>query len=233
MQQQEGTVCTAVHWSAWALTVMLSLSTSVATAQRDEPLPLDPLTANEQAVADTIARSDRRVREFLRSGAGRLINVEFSAAKDPADTSSQGDVAPRRAAEVLYYRTDRDQGLRVLVDLASRRVTAAAPVLGQSVPISSEEIVQAARLALADDRVIRLFGGRLPRFTIATRPATRAETDVPRIEGLRSVAVVSEDPCYGRRCVVLFFRVRNRYVHVNRVVVDLTGQQVFIRESDQ
>jgi hypothetical protein len=226
-------VCTAVHWSAWALTVVLSLSASVATAQRDTTLPLDPLTANEQAVADTIARSDRRVREFLRGETSRLINVEFSAAKDPADTSRQEDVPPRRAAEVLYYRTDRDQGLRVLVDLAGRRVMAAAPVPGQSVPLSSEEIAQAARLALADNRVIQLFGGRLPRFTIATRPATREEADAPRIEGLRSVAVAPEDPCYRRRCVVLFFRVRNRYLHVNRVVVDLTGQQVIIREGDR
>jgi hypothetical protein len=32
---------------------------------------------------------------------------------------------------------------------------------------------------------------------------------------------------------MLFFRVRNRYVQMNRVVVDLTRQQVIIREGDR
>jgi hypothetical protein len=216
-----------------ALHLLAGLSLATAGVQAQEPLPLDPLTPNERAIADTVAREDPKVREFLRAEGSRLINVDFMVAKDPADTTQQRDAPPRRTAEVLFYRPDRDQGLRVLVDLAGRRVVSAASVPGQSVPLSNEEVVLAARLALADDRVIRLFGGRVPPFQVAKGPATRASADSARIEGLRTVAPTPEDPCYRRRCVVLFFRVRNRYVHLNRVVVDLTGRQVIIREGDR
>jgi hypothetical protein len=141
------------------------------------------------------------------------------------------EVAPRRSAEVLYYLPDGDRGVRVLVDLATRRVVDQAAVPGQSVPLSAEEVQTAARLALADQRVVGLFGGRMPAFRVATAPATLADTGAARIEGLRTVAASRTDPCYGRRCVVLFFRVANRYVHMNRVIVDLTGQRVLIQEG--
>lgn len=217
---------------ALPLAAALSLATVMVQAQ-GEPLPLDPLTPRERAVADTIARADPRVRDFLGQESSRLINVDFIATKGGADTTRQPGVPPRRSAEALYYRADRDEGLRALVDLAGRRVTDIATVPGPSVPLSRDEIADAARLALADPRVKRLFDGRVDAFRVATEPATRAGADSARIEGLRAVAMTPGDPCYRRRCVVLFFRVGNRYVQMNRVVVDVTRQQVIVRERER
>jgi hypothetical protein len=69
----------------------------------------------------------------------------------------------------------------------------------------------------------------MPAFRVATGPATLAGADSARIEGLRTIGATPADPCYRRRCVVLFFRVGNRYVQMNRVVVDLTRQRVLIQ----
>ena len=214
--------------------LVLALSAGVAKAQPDRPLPLDPLTAQERALTDTIVRSDARVREFLAGGPNRLINIDFIAVKTPRESATRDEVPPsRRTAEAVLYRYDTNQGILVLVDIGRRVVTDIARVPGESVPINNDEVAQAAKLALADRRVIQLFGGRMPAFRVATGPATEAETDQPRIEGLRTIGATPEDPCYRRRCVVLFFRVNNRYVQMNRVFVDLISQRVIIREGEQ
>lgn len=213
--------------------LVLVLSAAVAKAQPDRPLPLDPLTAGERALTDTIVRADAKVREFLAGGPSRQINVAFIAVKTPGDPATPDEVPSRRTAEALLYRYDTNQGILVLVDIGRRAVTGIARVPGEAVPINSDEVAQAARLALADRRVVRLFGDRMPAFKVATGPATLAESDQPRIEGLRTIGATPEDPCYRRRCVVLFFRINNRYVQMNRVVVDLISQRVIIREGEQ
>jgi Cu2+-containing amine oxidase len=209
------------------LAAALALTAIEAQAQA-EPLPLDPLTPAERAAADTIARADARIRDFVTGGRSRLVNVDFIALKDTADPARD---VPRRGADVLYYRTDRDEGLRAVVDLAGRQVTETSRVPGTSVPLSADEITTAARLALADPRVVRLFEGRVDQFRVATAPATREGTDSARVEGLRVVGATPADPCYRRRCVALLFRVGNRYVQLNRVLVDLGRQQVLLREG--
>ena len=213
-----------------ALSFVVTLITApLSSGAQGAPLtlPLDPLTPRERALADTIARADPRVREILGRGNSRLIHADFLALK-PTQAPGAAETPPRRSAEVLFYLPDRDEGVRVLVDLAARRVVEQVAVPGQSVPLSSEEVALAARLALADRRVVGLFGTSMPAFHVATAPATRAGVDSARIEGLRTVAATPRDPCFRRRCVVLFFRVGNRYVHMNRVTVDLTGQRVLL-----
>ncbi|MEO7682800.1 MAG: hypothetical protein ABIU86_02590 [Gemmatimonadaceae bacterium] len=194
---------------------------------QDTPLPLDPLTTRERVLADTVATTDSRVQDFLGAGRARRINVSFVAPKRTGETDSMG--APgRRHAEVMFYNYDRHQGMMALVDINARRVIEVARIPGRSVPINSDEVADAARLALADPRVVRLFGGRMPPFRVATRPSTRANADSARIEGLRTLGATPADQCYRHRCIVLFFRVNNRYVQMNRVVVDMTTQQVLI-----
>jgi Cu2+-containing amine oxidase len=218
--------------SATAL-VILVLSAGAAKAQPERPLPLDPLTASERALTDTIVRSDPRVREFLAGGPSRLINIDFIAVKTPRESETRNEVPPtRRTAEALLYRYDTNQGIRVLVDIGRRAVTDLVRIPGESVPINNDEVALAAKIALADRRVIQLFGGRMPEFRVATGPATLEDGDKPRIEGLRTIGVTADDPCYRRRCVVLFFRVNNRYVQMNRVFVDLISQRVIIREGE-
>ena len=213
--------------------LVLGLTASVAHAQPDRPLPLDPLTSRERALTDSIIGSDGRVREFLAGGRSRLINVDFIAVKDRNGAAGRDELPTRRTSEALLYRYDTNQGIRVLVDIWGRAVIDIARVSGDAVPINNDEVAEAARLALADPRVTRLFGDRLPSFRVATRPETLADAKQPRIEGLHSTGATEEDPCYHRRCVVLLFRVNNRYVQANRVVVDLISQRVFIREAVQ
>jgi hypothetical protein len=213
--------------------LLLVLLGAAANAQPERPLPLDPLTPRERALTDTIARSDARVREFLAGGASRPIGVDFIAVKEQRDSDTRNDLPSRRTAEALFYRYDTNQGLQVLVDIERRAVIDIARVPGESVPINGDEVALAARLALADRRVVRLFGERMPAFRVASGPASLAEINQPRIEGLRTIAATQDDPCYRRRCIGLFFRVNNRYVQSNRVVVDLVSQRVFIREGEQ
>lgn len=210
------------------LAAVLIIAPAVARAQG--PLPLDPLTPQERAVADSAATSDPRVREFIGAGRSRQIHLDFISAKSGARGE---DVPPTRHAEVLFYNYDRDLGVLALVDLSRRRVVDVARVPGKSVPINSDEVADAARLALADPRVARLFGGQMPSFRVATKAASREELGTPRIEGLRLVGGAANDPCTRHRCVMLFFRVDNRYVQMNRVAVDLTAQQVLIREGER
>lgn len=222
--------------SATARAAMLAATAILAATEiqaQDPPLPLDPLTAQERALADEVARSDSRVREFLAAGRSRHIYTDFISIKEPRVTDVRSDVPSRRHAEALFYNCDRREGLRALVDLSERRVVDVARVPGQSVPINAEEVAEAARLALADQRVVRLFGNRMPAFRAATGPATREDLESARIEGLRLAGAGQRDPCTRGRCIMLFFRVNNRYVQMNRVSVDLTTQQVLIRGGER
>jgi hypothetical protein len=208
--------------------VLLGLLATGANAQPDRPLPLDPLTPGELARADSIVRSDRRVREFLAGGRSRLIAIQFIAVKLPRDPAMPDGVQQRRTADALLYRYDTNQGIQALVDIGKGAVMDIAPVPGESVPINKEEVAEAARIALADPRVVRLFGDRMPAFRVQTGPPTLEDAGQPRIEGLRTVGATPNDPCYRRRCVVLFFHVNNHYVQMNRVYVELMSQRVFI-----
>ncbi|HEV2853475.1 MAG TPA: hypothetical protein VHC97_11790 [Thermoanaerobaculia bacterium] len=186
------------------------------------PLPLDPLTPEERQAASSIAYADARVSSFLGSGRNRQIYADFISVK----WGSASDQPSGRYADVLFYRYVDDLGIRALVDLTAGAVLDVAHVNGESVPITTEEVQEAANLALADPRVAQLFGGTVPPFVVATGPATEEDLNTNRIEGLRTVASSTEDPCFQHRCIVLFFRMNNRYVHMDEVVVDLTTQTV-------
>lgn len=214
------------------LAILLTAVSATARPQ-EPPLPLDPLTAQERDLATRLVREDARVREALGPGRTRLVYVDFIAVKSAADSNSPGEQPPRRRADALFYRYDKDIGVRALVDLERRTVVDVVRVGGDSVPINVEEVEEAARLATADPRVARLVGERLSRFRVATRSASLDDLRADRIEGLRTLGASPQDPCYRHRCVVLFFRSNNRYEFMNRVVVDLTSQKVQVREGEQ
>src|SRR5437763_956567 len=117
-------------------------------------LPLDPLTPAERAAGEELARANGKVKEFLARGRTRLIYSDFIAPKlNAAQTEPSG-----RYADVLFYRYDDDAGLRALVDLSARAVVDVVPVSGRSVPLTADEVEEAARLALANSEVARLLG---------------------------------------------------------------------------
>ena len=202
-------------------------------AQEGRTLPLDPLTPQEQEAATRIAQDDARIKERLGSRTQRIY-TEFIAvkrgetlgaeAKAPAEEPPAG-----RFADVLLIRYDTNVGVRVLVDLAAQRVADVVRVPGRSVPISTDEVELAARLALADARVQKRLGAQASRFHVARTPATTREAGENRIEGLHTLGTTRADPCHEHRCIVLFFRQENRYIHLNQVVVDLTAQRVMLR----
>ena len=219
------------------VTGTLVLATFVSFAQAQEPLPLDPLTQREREVATRIAQGDARVKELLGNKT-RLIYTEFIAVKRgetrrPAGTAQAEEPRAGRFADILFVRYDTNVGVRVLVDLAAQRVAEVVRVSGRSVPINSDEVEVAARLALADPRVVRLLGAQANTFRVARAPATAREAGGNRIEGLRTLGAAPNDPCYEHRCIVLFFRQANRYIRLNEVVVDLTTQIVMLRGGRQ
>lgn len=215
-----------------AFLVLFTLRSATATPQ-EPPLPLDPLTDREREAAARVAREDARVREALGAGRTRLIYVDFIAVKTPTDSSSTTEQPPHRRAEALFYRYDENIGVRALVDPERGAVLDVVRVNGNSVPINAQEVEEAARLSRADPRVIRLLGGRSSTFRVAKGPASVEDVRSNRIEGLRTIGVSPQDPCYQHRCVVMFFRANNRYELMNRVVVDLTSQTVQLREAEK
>lgn len=214
------------------MTVIIAVALAAAVRAQERVLPLDPLTAAERETAARISDADARVREAT-GGAARRIYTEFIAVKGfSAQTPppEKGEIPPTgRFAEVLYIRYDTNTGVRALVDLTSKRVLEVVSTSGRSVPINTDEVELAARLALADPRVTRLLGPQAETFRVAHAPARGGDLKANRIEGLRSLGATPADPCYEHRCIVLFFRQQNRYVHLNEVTIDLTTRQVVVR----
>jgi hypothetical protein len=212
-----------------ALMILFLTLTADARAQRSvvgAPLPLDPLTRIERERAEQVARAYGATKEFLGVGRSRLIYVDFiSVKRDPKAVEPSG-----RFADVLFYRYIDNSGLRLLVDIAAGAVIDTAPVAGRSVPLAAAEVEEAARLAMASDEVVRLLGGNTG-FRAATGPATREQINDNRIEALRTLGSAPDDPCIRDRCVVLFFRTRNRYIAMNQIVVDLTTQRVLVNRG--
>jgi hypothetical protein len=220
---------TALRWLS-VVAVSLTTLATLAAQPPESPRPLDPLTARERLLADSVARANPRIRELLGTGSVLLIDVGFVAGKPRADTRDP-DAAGARQAAVQYFVRDRNFGVTALVDLSKGSVLDVRRVRGSDVPLSSEEVTRAARLALADERVRKLFDGRLPAFRVERdkgQTFDTPDTAATRIDGIRLQAPKG-DKCYMRRCVALFFRVDNSYVQLGRVVVDLLNDTVMVR----
>lgn len=202
---------------ATALWILPSLTFAQLASEPSQRSPLDPLTKEERQRAERAARADARVLELLGSGRQRLISVEFLAVKpeDPAQTQQTQDrrIEIGRHAVVLLYRYDGDFGVRSVVDLQQGVVLQAARVRGDEVPISEEEIREAARLALQNREVRGILGPAAERYVV---------------EGLREFPSDEADPCAQHRCLALQFRLGNLNLAATRVVVDLTTQTVSV-----
>jgi hypothetical protein len=173
--------------------------------------PLDPLTARERDAAQRVALEDSRVREVLADAPHRVVSVEFAADKGPSNEIVRG-------AEVLFYRPDRDVGVRAVVRLEPLSVVAVASVPGPQVPLTNDDYQSARQLALRHQLVQSRFGAA----------AERAQ-----IEMLRELPTNPDDPCFRHRCVLLLFRLPEGYAAGPRVVVDLTAGEVLIRGGER
>jgi hypothetical protein len=207
----------------------LLLAATLSAQPPDKPRPLDPLTPRERVLADSVARSDPRLRDLIGREAPVLVDVGFIAGK-PRRAIGDGDAEVARQAAVQYFLRARNTGVTALVDLATAKVLDVTRVRGADVPLAEEEVTRAARLALADERVRKLFDGRMPEFRLQRAAGEATDTASTRIDGIRLMGPPG-DRCAIRRCVALFFRVDNSYVQLGRVVVDLLNDSVMVKEG--
>jgi hypothetical protein len=208
-------------------------------AQQQDRLPLDPLTREERDLAVRIVEDNAQARALRGKGRQKLVAVELIDVK-PKNAESVTVEEPGRPiqtgryAEVLYYRYDTGDGVRVVVDLRGRSVQEATRIDGNAVPLSFEEIEDAAKLALQDTQVRNLLGPSATQFRVV-RPSSAEDQlhrdDGFRVEGLRILPASPNDPCWGRRCVSLLFRRGRFYLSGTQVTVDLTTQKVRVERT--
>ncbi len=211
------------------IATLLLAATLTAQPVIERPRPLDPLTPRERVLADSVARADPRLRELIGRDAPVLVDVSFIAGK-PRRENRDGDAEVSRQAAVQYFVRARNTGVTALVDLATAKVLDVTRARGADVPLSEEEVARAARIAIADERVRKLFDGRLPEFRLQRAAGEPTDTAATRIDGIRLLGPPG-DRCANRRCVALFFRVNNSYVHLGRVVVDLLNDSVMVKDG--
>ena len=217
------------------LLVCSTLVPACAASQKDEPkaqrsgsgqqLPLDPLTAEERAHAERLARADGRIKEILGEAGVRLVSIEVAAIKP----ESLGDAERMaRHAEVILFRPEGEVGVKVLVNLQQKSVMQVQKLNGAQVPLTSEDLHEAFELAQRHKEVERMLGSSAKGFQMQPAGARIAVPLENEVTGLRVRGKNEEDPCTRHRCVELFFRRGSDYLSEQSVVVDLTEKKVYV-----
>src|SRR5205823_3055725 len=128
-------------------------------------------------------------------------------------------VTSGRGAEITYYVYGPEEfGVRALVDVTSKRVLHVERVPDGRVPLATEEVAEARRLALADSGVTRALGRNREGI---------------QIDWLGLHSDNREDACSHNRCVQLLFRRGDRYLMDPQVVVNLSTRTVQLTRSQQ
>ncbi len=187
-----------------------------------QALPLDPLTPEERKLSEQIAREDSKVRELL-GNRSQLVSIALLFLKPDGEQVAvpTKPVAIDRHAEVLFRRED-EAGVRAVVNLSKRSVV--------SVPLTPEDISQAAKFALADAELRTALGEELKSYTAAAE-APGARTKQFAITVLRLFSKGEDDPCTKHRCVQLMFRRGRDYLSDTTVWVDLTERHVYVERG--
>jgi Cu2+-containing amine oxidase len=203
-----------------------------ATTER-QPLPLDPLTSADRALAERIATEDSRVRELIGTGPHHLVSVDLLFLKPEKEESPAPVQAVEidRNAEVIFRRED-ESGVRAIVNLTKRTVTFVSRIESRQIPLTQEDIVEAARLAVENEELRHELGTEQEGFAAAAK-SSRGATGRYAVTGLRLFTQDEDDPCYKHRCVRLMFRRDQDYLVQPVVMVDLTTRQVNLERRDQ
>jgi hypothetical protein len=218
-----------------ALTLLILLSAIHAPAQpttRPTPNPkperraLDPLTSQEQAVAERIARNDSRVKELLGESGVRVVSILPVLIK--TESPEKFDVKQRQI-EVVLFRPQGEVGARVVVNLSQNNVVAVNRLTGDQVPYTNDDLADAFQLALRDTEVVKALGPEAQTFRIRSAPPGAA---APKnvVEGLPVRSSDPNDPCSKHRCLWLMFRRGNDYLSQPNVTVDLTDKRVYVEK---
>lgn len=193
-------------------------------------LPLDPLTPAERKLAEQIAREDSKVRELL-GDRSQLVSIALLFLKPEGEHVAvpTKPVVIDRHAEVLFRRED-ETGVRAVVNLSKRSLVTAERMTSMELPLTPEDISQAARLALADAELHSALGEELKSYAAAAdSPGTRRQQFA--ITGLRLFSKGEDDPCSRHRCVQLMFRRGRDYLADTTVWVDITERHVYVERG--
>jgi hypothetical protein len=171
---------------------------------------LDPLSAEEKAIAEKLVRADQRAREVL-GDRSTLASIEFLAMK------GQGADDAVRHADLLFARPDTEFGARAIVRLgATPSIVEFTRVDRKSVPMTDADVQDVWKIALADPAYRR----RLTRDPGGLKP-----------EALRIYTEDRTDPCFSGRCFSLIVRDGDYYVSNASVTVDLATKRVLAERS--
>jgi hypothetical protein len=188
-------------------------------------LPLDPLTPEERAYAERVARADGRIKEILGETGVRLVSIEVAAIK-PESLSDAERMA--RHVEVILFRPEDQVGVKVLVNLQQKSVVQVQKLNGAQVPLTADDLREAFELAQRHNEVEKMLGPSARSFQMQPPGARIAVPLENEVTGLRVRGKNEEDPCTRHRCIELFFRRGSNYLSEQSVVVDLTEKKVYV-----
>jgi len=223
-------------------TPVLAQPTPTPSARREaaaagRPLPLDPLSPEEQRAAEQIALADPRVRELLGTAKRQLVSVDLFARKPPEEQLQGAAVGRRiemgRMAEVMFFRYEGEYGVRAVVDLEKKTATDVSRLESAQVPMTPADLAQAWTIALRSDEVRKALGPDVEKFQVG--PGTPGAKARPQysVEALRVGATDEKDPCFRHRCLHLLFREGDAYLMKPWVIVDLSAEKVYIERRGQ
>ena len=196
-------------------------------------LALDPLTEDEKRAAERIALAEPRVQQLLGTGRRQLVSVELFVIKpsqQQVEAAAAGSAIPMdRLAEVIFFRSEGEFGVRAVVDLPRRAVSAVDRLESQQVPLTQADLAEAWQLASRDTEVRRALAADVDRFQVQGAPVRGvAARSRFAVEALPVEAVAETDPCYKHRCLHLLFRRADAYLMQPVVIVDLTARKVYV-----
>ncbi|HEY2233084.1 MAG TPA: hypothetical protein VGK01_06365 [Candidatus Angelobacter sp.] len=189
---------------------------------------LDPLTQEERATAERIARADTRVKQLLGEGGVRLVSTTPVISKR-GDSPEKIDLH-QREIEVVLFRPEGEVGARVLVNLRQNSVANLQRLRSSQVPFTADDLNDAFQLAMRDTVVLRALGPEAKSFRVQaerTDSEARAEKEVT---GLPVRSNDPKDPCYKHRCMQLLFRNGTDYLSM-AVNVDLSAKRVAVERG--
>jgi hypothetical protein len=191
---------------------------------------LDPLTTEEQAMAERIARADGKVKQLLGERGVRLVSAVPVIVKR-GDSPEKIDVH-QREVEVVLFRPEGEVGARVIINLRQRAAADVQRLEASQIPFTRDDLNDAFQLALRDPAVQQKLGPEAQSFRVqgegrepAAAPAENEVTGLP----MRSLD--PKDPCSKHRCLQLLFRRGADYLSL-AVNVDLTAKHVSVEREE-
>lgn len=200
------------------------LPSQVASERR----ALDPLTRDEQAVAERIARNDKRVKDLLGEAGVRLVSATPVLIK--TESPEKFDVALRQI-EVVLFRPQGEVGARVIVSLRKNEVVTVSRLASDQVPFTSDDLTDAFQLAMRDAEVLKALGTAAQTFRPRTGPPGAANAE-NTVGGLPVRSPDPNDPCSKHRCLRLTFRRGTDYLSEPIVIVDLSAKRVYVEKPN-